>query len=97
MPVVLYAEFTAKPGEESVVADLIVGLGRDVRAEAGNVVFRSHTQAANPAKFFVYEEYVDKAAFQAHIAAPYGAVFNAKLNDLIEEEHSMLTFLTPLD
>ena len=97
MPVVLYAEFTALPGQEATVADLIVELGRDVRTEAGNVVFRSHTERDNPAKFFVYEEYVDEDAFRAHIAAPYGAVFNAKLGDLIVEEHSILTFVRPLD
>ena len=32
MPVILYAEFTAKPGSESEVETLISGLAEDVRA-----------------------------------------------------------------
>ena len=50
----------------------------------------------DPDKFFVYEVYADEDAFAAHIAAPYGAPFNARLNELIVEPHSLLTFLTPI-
>ncbi len=97
MPVVLYAEFTAQNGAEGRVRELLVELGRQVRDEPGCVTFASHTLVDQPRKFFVYEVYADAAAFEAHLGAPYGAVFNASLNELIEEDHSLLTFLTPLD
>ena len=33
--------------------------------------------------------------FETHLAAPYGAVFNAALGDLIVEDGSQLSFLRP--
>lgn len=97
MTKVLYAEFTARPGEEGRVAELIAGLAKDVRQEPGNVVFNAHQERDDPTKFFVYEVYADEDAFQAHLAAPYGAPFNAQLNTLIVEDHSQLTFLDPIE
>ena len=89
----LYAEFTARSGNERRVADLVAGLTAQVRAEPGNLVFEPYTLESEPRRWFVYEVYVDEAAFQAHITAPYGAVFNAALNELIEEDGSKLTWL----
>lgn len=92
----LYAEFTAKPGCADEVAALITGLAKDVRSEPGNLTFNVYREAENPNRFFVLEAYRDEEAFKAHIGMPYGAVFNAKLNELIEEPESQLTFLTPV-
>lgn len=96
MNTVLYATFTAKPGSEADVSRLIRQLAEQVRTEPGNVVFEVSTFADEPRRFFVYEVYADEDAFHAHISAPYGAVFNAALNELIEEPSSQLTFFTPL-
>ena len=89
----LYAEFTVAPGNEVRVAELVAGLTELVRAEPGNLVFEPYTLAENPRSWFVYEVYADDEAFQAHITAPYGAVFNAELNTLIEGDGSRLTWL----
>jgi quinol monooxygenase YgiN len=90
----LYAEFTARPGDEQRVADLVAGLAERVRAEPGNIAFEPYTLEAEPRRWFVYEVYKDAAAFDAHITADYGAVFNAALGPLIEEDGSQLTWLT---
>jgi quinol monooxygenase YgiN len=90
----LYAEFTVTPGSEQRVAELVDGLAQLVRAEPGNLVFEPHTLETNPRHWFVYEVYADDAAFEAHITAPYGAVFNAELNQLIEQDGSQLTWLS---
>ncbi len=97
MPVILYAEFTAKPGSESEVETLISGLAQDVRGEPGNNEFTVYRERDNPRKFFVFEQYLDEASFDAHINAEYGAVFNRKLGSLIEEGESQLTWLTRFD
>ena len=97
MPVILYAEFTAKPGSESEVETLISGLAQDVRREPGNNEFTVYRERDNPRKFFVFEQYLDEASFDAHINAEYGAVFNGKLGSLIEEGESQLTWLTRFD
>jgi quinol monooxygenase YgiN len=91
---ILVAEFTVRPGGEARVAELVRSLAEQVRGEPGNVLFEVHTRADDPRSYWVYEVYRDEAAFQAHLAAPHGARFNAQLQDLIEEDGSVLTFLT---
>ena len=93
--VILYAEFTAKSGQEERVDELIGGLTDKVRAEPGNLEFVVYRERDEPRRFFVFERYADEEAFQTHIGADYGAVFNAALSDLIEEDGSQLTFLIP--
>jgi quinol monooxygenase YgiN len=93
---ILYAEFTALPGSESSVTDLVRDLTELVRQEPGNLVFAAARKRDDPAKFFVYEEYADAAAFATHLAADYGTAFNTKLAELVVGGGSELTFLTPL-
>lgn len=89
----LYAEFTANPGAEQRVAELVRDLAARVRAEPGNLVFAPHTERDEPRRWFVYEVYRDEDAFREHLAADYGADFNAALATLVEEGGSRLTFL----
>src|SRR3954452_11454635 len=91
MPKTLYAEFTVMPGNESRVAEMMRELTALVRQERGNLVFDPYIEEANPNRYFVFEVYRDDAAFEAHIAADYGARFNAELTDLIEGDASELT------
>ena len=95
-PKALVAEFTALPGEEETVAELLVGLTELVRAEPGCLEFAPHRLADEPSRFIVYEVYRDDDAFAAHIAAPYGREFNTRLAPLIVEDGSQLTMLRPL-
>ena len=97
MPMILYAEFTAKPGSESEVGRLISGLAEDVRREPGNTEFTVYRERDNPRKFFVFEQYPDEASFEAHVSAEYGVIFNQQLRGLIEEVESQLTWLTRFD
>jgi quinol monooxygenase YgiN len=97
MPVILYAEFTAKPGSESQVETLISGLGEKVRREPGNTEFTVYRERDDLRKFFVFEQYLDDASFETHISAEYGVVFNQQLSSLIEEGESQLTWLTKFD
>jgi quinol monooxygenase YgiN len=97
MPVILYAEFTAKPGSESRVETLISGLAKKVRREPGNAEFTVYRERDNLGKFFVFEQYLDEASFEAHISAEYGVIFNRQLGSLIEEGESQLTWLTKFD
>ncbi|MEJ3403362.1 putative quinol monooxygenase [Rathayibacter sp. YIM 133350] len=95
-PVVLFAEFTAHPGLAHRVGDLLAGFANDVRREPGTIAFDPCSRADAPHRFFVFECYRDRAAFQAHLDTEHGARFNAALRDLIVEDGSQLTFLTPL-
>ena len=93
--VVLYAEFTAKPGTADEVEELLRGFARTVRAEPGNVVFDVYRRADSPERFYVFEIYRDRAAFDEHLGAEAGRDFNDSLGELIVEAGSELTFLRP--
>lgn len=96
MTKVLYAEFTARAETVDRVDELIRGLAEEVRREPGNEVFAVYREESEPLRFFVFEVYRDEQAFQEHITADYGAVFNAELRGLIVEDGSQLTWLTPV-
>ena len=89
----LFAEFTALPGHEDRVAELMAGLTEKVRREPGNVAFLPFTREEHPRRWVVSEQYRDEAAFEAHITADYGAEFNAQLVHHIVEDGSQLTWL----
>jgi quinol monooxygenase YgiN len=93
--VVLYAEFTAKPDVVDTVEELLRGFARTVRAEPGNLAFDVYRRADAPARFYVFEIYRDRAAFEKHLAAESGREFNDALGELIVEAGSELTFLQP--
>ncbi|TPQ18051.1 putative quinol monooxygenase [Streptomyces sporangiiformans] len=92
----LFAEFTARKGEEDDVARLMRDYARKVREEDGNLAFDVYTKASNPRAYWIFEAYRDEDAFQAHLNAPYGVPFNTALAPLIEEDASVLTFVDPL-
>jgi quinol monooxygenase YgiN len=89
----LYAEFTARPGHEEEVERLVAGLAEQVRQEPGNVSFIPHRLSMDPTAFFVYEEYADADAFEAHLRSEHGIAFNAELSAHIIGSGSRLTWL----
>ena len=92
---VLYAEFTAVAGQEQAVAALLRDYGARVRTEPGNITFAAYTKESDGRQVFVFEEYRNEDAFQAHLAAPYGPSFNEALAPLVDGGGSALTFLNP--
>jgi len=66
MSFVVTAKWTALPGNEDRVAAAIAKLAEPSRAEPGIVFYQPHRDPDNPGVFFFYEQYVDKAAYEAH-------------------------------
>ena len=56
----------AKPGEEDAVAAALQALVEPSRAEEGVLVYVPNRDPEDPTKFFIYEQYVDEAAYTAH-------------------------------
>ena len=92
----LFADFTALPGAEERVTELVQAFADSVRCEAGNVAFNAYTWESNPRHFVLHEAYADDAALRTHSEAPYVAAFNAELAKRIEGDGSELTWLVPL-
>jgi (4S)-4-hydroxy-5-phosphonooxypentane-2,3-dione isomerase len=56
----------AKEGEEDTVASCLEKLVEPSLAEEGVLAYIPHRDPENPRKFFIFEQYVDEAAYTAH-------------------------------
>jgi (4S)-4-hydroxy-5-phosphonooxypentane-2,3-dione isomerase len=66
MGYVLAVTWVATPGEEERVADVLRAMVPLTRAEPGCIQYTAHRSVDDPRRFFLFEEYVDEAALQAH-------------------------------
>jgi len=69
--VVLAVTWMAKSGRESDVAGLFAKLTEQSRKEPGCAVYQVHRHKTEPRRFFIYEQYKDDSALEAHRAAPH--------------------------
>jgi len=94
MAFVVAAIWKAKEDEESRVTDVIREMTPLSRAEEGNIFYQAQVNPEDPRTFFLYEQYVDADAYEAHKAAPYfqEKVFGYILEYL--EERSVKTYTT---
>ncbi len=76
--VVLAVTWTAKAGKEVEVAALFSKLTQESRKEPGCVMYQVHRHKTDPRRFFIYEQYKDDTALEAHRAAPYFLQFARK-------------------
>ena len=65
---VVVAQWYAKAGAEDQVAETLKIAVRNSRTEPGCVLFMANRSVDDPRKFVLYEQFVDKAAFEAHLA-----------------------------
>ncbi len=71
MAYVVCAKWIAKEGEEDEVARCVAAMVEPSRAEPGMIQYQPHRDPENPRVFFFYEQYVDEAAYQAHVESPH--------------------------
>ncbi len=69
--VVLAVTWMSKAGNETEVSALFSKLTEESRKEAGCLGFQVHRDRTEPRRFFIYEEYKDDAALEAHRATPH--------------------------
>lgn len=69
--VVLAVTWMAKTGKENEVAGYFVKLAEASRQEPGCLMFQAHRHKTEPRRFFIYEQYKDDAALEAHRATPH--------------------------
>ena len=65
---VVVAQWYAKAGKDDEIADVLQTAVRNSRAEPGCVLFMANRSTEDPRRFVMYEQFVDKAAFDAHLA-----------------------------
>ena len=69
--VVLAVTWMAKTGRESEAAAIFEKLTTESRKEPGCLVYQVHKHKTEPRRFFIYEQYKDDAALEAHRAASH--------------------------
>jgi quinol monooxygenase YgiN len=72
---VVAATWVARPGEEEAVESALRQLAPRSRAEPGLCFYQVHRDPDNPRVFFLYEQYVDRSAYDAHTTSPHFAQF----------------------
>jgi autoinducer 2-degrading protein len=61
------AEWRAQAGQEKRVAQLLLKIAAAVeQLEPGNLQYTAHQDPVEPGHFFLYEQYINKAAFETH-------------------------------
>jgi len=63
--------YVIKAGHEEEAVALFVGLTGPTRAEPGCRMYLAHRSLADPRRFFLYEQYDDQAALDAHRESPH--------------------------
>jgi quinol monooxygenase YgiN len=76
--VVLAVTWMARNGHEAEVAEVFKKLTEASRTEPGCVMYLVHRHKTEPRRFFIYEQYKDDAALEAHRAAPHFLQFAKK-------------------
>ena len=76
--VVLAVTWMAKVGHETEVATLFEKLTEQSRKELGCAMYQVHRHKTEPRRFFIYEQYKDDAALEAHRTAPHFLQFARK-------------------
>jgi quinol monooxygenase YgiN len=71
--VCLAVTFVIQPGREAEAIELFNKLTVATRTEPGCLMYVAHRSLTEPRRFFLYEQYTDQAALDAHRAAPHFA------------------------
>ena len=67
------AKFSVKPEHADAWPQVSAAFTEATRAEPGCRMYQAHRSTADPRKFFLYEQYEDQAALDAHRASPHFA------------------------
>jgi quinol monooxygenase YgiN len=67
----LAVTYVIKPGHEDEAIHLLQTMTSHTRTEPGCHMYLAHRSTTDPRRFFLYEQYADQTAVDAHRAAPY--------------------------
>lgn len=71
MAYVVAALWRAKKGQEETIARVIEKMTPLSRQEPGCLYYQAQRSLTDPQLFFLYEQYVNEAGYEAHMATPH--------------------------
>ena len=91
--VVLAVTWVAKPGKEAEVSAIFSKLEQASRQEPGCLVYVVHRHRNDGQRFFIYEQYEDDKALEAHRQSPHFQKYAVHaLRDIGERREGELYF-----
>jgi quinol monooxygenase YgiN len=88
--VCLAVTYRVKPGAEERAADLLRRMTEPSRREPGCLMYQVHRVPDDPALFFLYEQYEDRAGLDAHRASEhFRELVQGELFDLLESREPL--------
>jgi quinol monooxygenase YgiN len=84
-PVTVIAHVRAKPDQIAALRDVLLGLVRPSRADAGCLGYDLHQSAEDPSRFVFYENWTSKELLDAHLAQPHLKSFLAQIDRWLAE------------
>ena len=83
MPLFIFARLEPKPEKELQLRDELQLVLEPTRAEPGCVRIHLYESTRDPCVFFIHSEWIDQAAFDAHVEQPHTQRFVSAVEDLI--------------
>ena len=71
MAYVVSAKWRAKDGKADRLREICEEMTEPSRAEEGNLFYQAQVSVDDPQLFYLYEQYVDESAYQAHMDSPH--------------------------
>ncbi len=71
MAYVVAAIWTAKEGQEEKILEVLKKMTPLSRQEPACLYYQAQRSSADPRIFFLYEQYVNAAGYEAHMATPH--------------------------
>jgi quinol monooxygenase YgiN len=71
MAYVVSAKWRAKDGKADRLREICAEMTQPSRAEEGNLFYQAQVSVDDPQLFYLYEQYVDEAAYHAHMGSPH--------------------------
>ncbi|HEY8676753.1 MAG TPA: putative quinol monooxygenase [Candidatus Dormibacteraeota bacterium] len=91
MPYVAAVTWTARAGTEQRVEEILAEMVVPTRAEPGCLMYEVHRSVDRPRVYFLYEQFVNEAAFILHIdSEPYKRLIVGDAVTLLEHRERVL-------
>ncbi|MEU6833102.1 putative quinol monooxygenase [Nocardia beijingensis] len=88
----LNVRFTAKPGREPELKDLLQGMIQPTLAEEGCIRYELYLHPTDESRMVLLEEWTDEAALSAHFQTPHLKALATALEDILVEPFQLRRF-----
>lgn len=81
---IVKAILQARNGKEKELEEALRAMIPNVQKETGALIYALHRSQDHPGRFFYFEKYVDRGAFDFHVCTPYFKELASKLEILMD-------------